>query len=330
MTRVLVSRCRSGQPAGSISAARMLAFLPIALSILAAPALATSAREQAEVLVERGLALDDNSEAEADLYRKAIALDPSYASAHFNLGFVLQKLGRLEEALEAFRECVRRDPSRAEGYYNLGILTWAVRRDPVAARRALNRSIELREPGEDGEQALWEKARHSLAEMELEIFEQKRPDFAEWLSASEIVALLARPIRRAHARGGQTIYLGPRVPLLLFESDSAQIADDRWDQLDELGRALGHPALAGLSFVIEGHTDSRGSWESNQWLSRDRALAVRDALVRLRVEGAGAIEVRVLGEDDPAYPNDSQAHWRMNRRVEVVRADAVWPSEEGG
>jgi len=330
MISVLLPRRCSGEPANSISAARLLAFLTIALSILATSTLAATTREQAEALVERGLALDDNSEAEADFYRKAIALDPSYASAHFNLGFVLQKLQRPEEALEAFRECVRWDPSRAHAYYNLGILIWAVRRDPVAARRALNRSIELREPGHDGDQAIWGKARHSLSEMELEIFEQKRPDFPEWLSASEIVALLARPIRRGHARGGQTIYEGPRVPLLLFESDSAQIADDRWNQLGELGRALGHPALAGLSFVIEGHTDSRGSWEGNQWLSRDRALAVRDALVRLRVEGAGAIEIRPLGEDDPAYPNDSEAHWRMNRRIEAVRADAVWPSEEGG
>jgi outer membrane protein OmpA-like peptidoglycan-associated protein len=72
--------------------------------------------------------------------------------------------------------------------------------------------------------------------------------------------------------------------------------------------------------MIEGHTDSRGSDEYNQELSKNRARAVQDALAsrgidRNRVEAVGK------GEGFPVASNDSQAGQQQNRRVEIVFSD---------
>lgn len=76
----------------------------------------------------------------------------------------------------------------------------------------------------------------------------------------------------------------------------------------------------GTKVLIEGHTDSRGSDEYNQSLSRLRAMAVQDALAgrgidRSRVETAGK------GEGYPVASNDDAAGRQANRRVEIVFSD---------
>ncbi len=72
--------------------------------------------------------------------------------------------------------------------------------------------------------------------------------------------------------------------------------------------------------MIEGHTDSRGSDEYNQELSKQRAIAVQDALAsrgidRNRVEAVGK------GEGFPVASNDDNAGRQQNRRVEIVFSD---------
>jgi tetratricopeptide (TPR) repeat protein len=54
-------------------------------------------------------------------YRKAIALKPDLAEAHFNLGIVLYNLRKLGEAEAAYRKTIALQPEFAEAYYFLGI-----------------------------------------------------------------------------------------------------------------------------------------------------------------------------------------------------------------
>lgn len=54
--------------------------------------------------------------------KRALALDPNLAPAHFHLGMALKDLVRLDEAETAFRDALRIDPSYAEAHRNLGEL----------------------------------------------------------------------------------------------------------------------------------------------------------------------------------------------------------------
>lgn len=63
---------------------------------------------------------NDLSRAE-ELYRKAIEIDPNYAVAYSNLGYILHTLERYDEAEVAYRKAIEIDPNYAIVYYNLGI-----------------------------------------------------------------------------------------------------------------------------------------------------------------------------------------------------------------
>jgi outer membrane protein OmpA-like peptidoglycan-associated protein len=72
--------------------------------------------------------------------------------------------------------------------------------------------------------------------------------------------------------------------------------------------------------VIEGHTDSRGSDEYNQELSRRRAEAVADALASRGID-RGRVAAVGKGEGLPVASNDTTAGRQQNRRVEIVFSD---------
>ena len=75
--------------------------------------------------------------------------------------------------------------------------------------------------------------------------------------------------------------------------------------------------------AVNGHSDGLGSGEYNTELSRRRAVAVRDELVRLGVP-SGLLAAQGLGETRPVRPEtlpdggDDAAARQLNRRVELV------------
>lgn len=77
------------------------------------------------------------------------------------------------------------------------------------------------------------------------------------------------------------------------------------------------------NIIVEGFTDSRGSTRHNLDLSRRRADAVRDYLVRGGYD-PGRIEARGAGEARPIADNANAAGRSHNRRVEVI-----WEREAG-
>ncbi len=56
-----------------------------------------------------------------DLIRRAIALNPNYAEAHYSLGNVLKDKWQLDEAIAAFRRAIALRPNFPDAYSNLGI-----------------------------------------------------------------------------------------------------------------------------------------------------------------------------------------------------------------
>ena len=57
-----------------------------------------------------------------ELYRQAIASDPSYAAPHNDLGVIFEEKGELEGAEKEYLEALRINPSYLDAYSNLAIL----------------------------------------------------------------------------------------------------------------------------------------------------------------------------------------------------------------
>ncbi len=101
-----------------------------------------------------------------------------------------------------------------------------------------------------------------------------------------------------------------------FEFASARLTPESQLLLERIGRILAGPEAVRVRFRIVGHTDGVGPAGVNLELSRQRASAVRDFLVkhagmnadRFEVDGRGATEL--LNKIKPAAPE--------NRRVEIT------------
>ncbi len=61
-----------------------------------------------------------------ECYRKAIAINPQFAKAHSNLGYVLRELGNLADAENCLRRAIEIDPSNVDTNYMLGTLAVAM------------------------------------------------------------------------------------------------------------------------------------------------------------------------------------------------------------
>ena len=59
-------------------------------------------------------------ETAATYYKKAIAINPDYYKAHFNLGGLLQEQGKLQNSIESFEKALFLKPDYAEAYNNIG------------------------------------------------------------------------------------------------------------------------------------------------------------------------------------------------------------------
>ncbi len=114
-----------------------------------------------------------------------------------------------------------------------------------------------------------------------------------------------------------------RARTIRFEGGSARIDAASRTLIGEVAAAL-RPCLGSI-IAITGHTDSSGPEPGNLALSRERANAVRNALIRrgipddgLRVRGVGSSEpVEGLTSEDPA-----------NRRIEfsVIATEPIVPT----
>lgn len=114
----------------------------------------------------------------------------------------------------------------------------------------------------------------------------------------------------------------PSVDLeITFEFNSSEISPSALPTLALLGRALSDPRLADATFLIGGHTDSKGRADYNRHLSQIRADAVRAFLIsrygiapkRLVAKGFGETRLK-----NPANPQGEE-----NRRVQIVNTSKL-------
>jgi outer membrane protein OmpA-like peptidoglycan-associated protein len=104
----------------------------------------------------------------------------------------------------------------------------------------------------------------------------------------------------------------------LFDFDKATIKTQYLGFLDDVIKVLN--ANPSLRIETQGHTDSVGSNAYNQGLSERRAKAVQAYLVQNGVDASRVTAVG-LGEESPAYSNDTKDGQAKNRRVEL---NPIW------
>lgn len=152
--------------------------------------------------------------------------------------------------------------------------------------------------------------------------ESRRP------SADEIVKRLTLPEEEPQAKvfGMKGITVEGRRPAapeapsidleVNFEYASANLTADARLVLDNLGKALGDPALRSSRFLVAGHTDAAGTDTYNLALSARRAQVVADYLVR--VHGVESARLTVVGYGKSKLLDTANPLSAINRRVQVA------------
>lgn len=98
-----------------------------------------------------------------------------------------------------------------------------------------------------------------------------------------------------------------------FEFDQSALSGEAKTSLEAIGMLM--KDASGITVVVEGHTDERGTNEYNLALGERRAQAVRDYLVSYGVD-ASRFSVLSYGEEKPAEEGKNEAAWSKNRRAE--------------
>jgi outer membrane protein OmpA-like peptidoglycan-associated protein len=107
------------------------------------------------------------------------------------------------------------------------------------------------------------------------------------------------------------VELGSEV---LFDTGRFELKPDATEALRGLVGIL--EKYPNAPIVIEGHTDSVGSAQSNQVLSENRAAAVRQWLAGNGI-AASRLSTKGFGATVPIAPNDTPEGRQRNRRVEI-------------
>ncbi|PKH20871.1 hypothetical protein CIG19_16920 [Enterobacterales bacterium CwR94] len=101
----------------------------------------------------------------------------------------------------------------------------------------------------------------------------------------------------------------------LFDSGSAVLRSDA-DPLLKGIEALAN-AWPKQQLLIVGHSDNTGNETRNLWLSEQRAIAVRDWLIKQQIS-SDRLDIRAVGATEPVASNDTVEGRKKNRRVEVL------------
>jgi tetratricopeptide (TPR) repeat protein len=78
------------------------------------------------------------------LFEQAVAADPTFAIAHYNLGTAHRVRGYLDEAIAAYRQAIALDPTYPQAHQNLGVALFKLGQIPEALQ-AFQRAIAIYE-----------------------------------------------------------------------------------------------------------------------------------------------------------------------------------------
>jgi outer membrane protein OmpA-like peptidoglycan-associated protein len=132
---------------------------------------------------------------------------------------------------------------------------------------------------------------------------------------TERVAISALEVERIF---GAALAAQPKAPVafrLYFLSDSLELTPESREAFDKVFTEIAGRSAADT--VVTGHTDSVGVQAYNDTLSRERAVAVRELLVKRGLR-ADSIGVAGRGERELLVPTPDETREPRNRRVEIT------------
>jgi outer membrane protein OmpA-like peptidoglycan-associated protein len=194
------------------------------------------------------------------------------------------------------------------------------------ARKALDRANQLAEKGKDVDEIRHEAKVATLNAQianEAILTAQAKDDIDKGNAERQQVILEARQreterlqqemqaLQAKQTERGMVLTLGD----VLFDTGKSTLKAGAYSTIDRLAEVL--KESSNRKVMIEGHTDSTGSDETNQLLSQQRALAVQAALLERGVS-AGQVAAVGKGESMPVASNDDAAGRQRNRRVDLI------------
>lgn len=105
-----------------------------------------------------------------------------------------------------------------------------------------------------------------------------------------------------------------RLNSVNFERNSSELSQSSYTELDKVVKFL--KSNKGMHIRILGHTDFKASDEYNDWLSRARARAVQDYLIKKGIP-VKRTETIGMGKRAPIADNETEEGRAKNRRVEI-------------
>ncbi len=115
-------------------------------------------------------------------------------------------------------------------------------------------------------------------------------------------------------REGDNVIL--RLVGLTFDSGKAEIRQESFDLLAKVERAI--DVFPRSELILEGHTDSYGSDESNQTLSQSRAESVQQYMINAMRLPSYRLIATGFGETNPVANNETASGRAQNRRIDIV------------
>ena len=140
---------------------------------------------------------------------------------------------------------------------------------------------------------------------------KKREEFRK--KTEKIERMFTREEAMVLRRGNDMIL---RMIGLTFDSGKSQIKTQNFYLINKVHKAIN--VFPGSRLVVEGHTDSFGSDDSNRQLSQRRAESVRQYVIGNMKIAPDKVSAVGYGEGKPVANNETPEGRRKNRRIDIV------------
>jgi len=271
----------------------MPALLPLPASAADCKKIAEEISQERELIARR------------DLLATAIKQCPKDPEINFMQGYSLERLRDYKSAMSYYVTASTIDPKHAKAFFGLGdiyMVTDKVQNAVTAYEKGLSLDPDNK------------RAAKSLESAKIKLKAQR----GESVTSEEAVTVLFA--EKSKDREVSPIEATILRLLILFPDKSTGLPEEGADQLSIVGaRAFTSRDLQGAVFEVIGNTDDSGDAATNLAVSRKRAEAVRNYLIKNCNIDAKKLQVAAHGHTHPIVPNSTEQNRKINNRVEFKR-----------